>query len=78
VREARVRELMAREGLKTLADLAEVTGVHYSTLSLWDRGKVAPSEALRERVCHAFGGRYSEDWLFPRIAPASERDAVAV
>jgi transcriptional regulator with XRE-family HTH domain len=51
-------------------------GVHYSTVSLWARDKVAPSEALRERVCKAFDGRYSEDWLFPRVV--AEPEAVAV
>jgi transcriptional regulator with XRE-family HTH domain len=76
MRRARIHDLMDREGIKDYTQLAARVGVHYSTVSLWARDKVAPSEALRERVCKAFDGRYSEDWLFPRVV--AEPEAVAV
>jgi transcriptional regulator with XRE-family HTH domain len=66
-RRARLADVMKAEGLPSIRALAERTGVHYSTLSLWSRGKVTPSDELREIFCQAFDGRYSEEWLFPRI-----------
>jgi len=55
----RLRSLRRRQGI-TLQDLARDLGVHFTTVSSWERGRSEPEFALLHRLASRLGVRVSE------------------
>jgi hypothetical protein len=65
MRRVRVRELMALLGCRNLRQLSKRLDVHYSTLSLWDRGLAFPRPKTQARIIKRLRGVVAATWLFP-------------
>lgn len=70
----KVREEREAAGLTQKA-LADLSGVHPTTILRIERGELCPNDELKWKIAAALGVRMDLLWAWPRIIPT--REAVA-